>query len=205
MPGPGSPKAVVWDFGNVIVRWNPRTLYRKIFSDPAECDRFLAHVCTLDWHTAHDRGVSFEENRAPLIARFPEHEAAIRAWGDRWWEMFSGAIPETEAAIEALHARGVPQYGLSNISHHTLDGTYAMSPAFGRLKDAVISGRDGMMKPDPAIYRFACQRFGHEPADLLFVDDSPANVEAAKAVGLDAHHFTDPAALRPALEARGLL
>jgi 2-haloacid dehalogenase/putative hydrolase of the HAD superfamily len=205
MPKAGGPKAVVWDFGNVIVRWDPRTLYRKIFPEPADCDRFLAHVCTLEWHLAHDLGTPFADNVAALAEKHPEHAPAIRAWRERWWEMFSGPIPETEAAIEALHARGVQQFGLSNISHEVVEGTYAMSPAFGRLADAVISGQERLVKPDPAIFRLAAERFGHAPADLLFVDDSAANIEAARALGFDVHHFTDPAALRPALAARGLL
>lgn len=199
------PKAVLWDIGNVIVRWDPRTLYSKIFPEPAERDRFLAEVCTMAWHDAHDRGVRFEDNRAELIARFPHYEAAIRAWGERWWEMFSGPIPETEAAIEALHGRGVAQYGLSNISQHTIEGTFAMSPAFARLQGVVVSGAEGVTKPDPAIFRIACERFGFAPHDVLFVDDGPRNIEAAQALGFDVHLFTDPAALRPALEARGLL
>jgi 2-haloacid dehalogenase/putative hydrolase of the HAD superfamily len=199
------PKAVVWDFGNVIVRWDPRTLYSKIFPDPAERDRFLAEVCTMAWHLETDRGMSFADNCARLIAQHPHHEAEIRAWHERWDEMFSGAIPETEAAIEALHAAGVPQFGLSNISTETVASTMAKSPAFGRLRDVIVSGAERMMKPEPAIYRLAAERFGHPPADMLFVDDSAANIAAARAEGFDVHHFTDPAALRPALEARGLL
>ena len=202
MPG---PKAVIWDFGNVIVRWNPRTLYSKIFPDPVECDRFLAEVCTLAWHTPTDCGVTFADNCAQLIAQHPHHEAEILAWHHRWDEMFSGPIAETEAAIEALHAKGVPQYGLSNISHETLDSTLAMSPAFGRLAGVIASGLEGVMKPDPQIYRLTCERFGMAPADILFVDDSARNIDAARAFGLHAHHFTDPGALRPTLEAHGLL
>jgi 2-haloacid dehalogenase/putative hydrolase of the HAD superfamily len=197
-------KAVLWDVGNVIVRWDPRTLYSKIFADADACDRFLATVCTMDWHVRHDLGVTFAENRAPLIERFPEHAEHIQAWESRWWEMFSGAIPETEAAIEALAARGVPQFGLSNMSHEVVGGVLEMSPAFRRLEGIVISGELGMIKPDPAIYRAACERFGRAPQDFLFVDDSAANVAAAQALGFDAHHFTDPAALAPALRARGL-
>jgi HAD superfamily hydrolase (TIGR01509 family) len=200
-----SPKAVVWDFGNVIVRWNPRTLYSKIFPDPVECDRFLADVCTMAWHAPTDCGVTFADNCAALTARHPHHEAHIWAWHHRWDEMFSGPIPETEAAIAALHDRGVAQYGLSNISHETLESTLAMSPAFGRLAGVIASGVEGVMKPDPAIYRLTCDRFGLAPSDLLFVDDSARNIEAAAALGLHTHHFTDPAALRPALEAHGLL
>ena len=151
------PKAVLWDFGNVIVRWNPRTLYEKIFPDPVECDRFLTQVCTLAWHTPTDCGVTFAENCAALAARHPHHEAEIWAWHRRWDEMFSGAIAETEAAMEALHARGVPQYGLSNISHETLHSTLAMSPAFGmrRASGSALLGfeaRVGLVDDvDPAL------------------------------------------------------
>jgi 2-haloacid dehalogenase/putative hydrolase of the HAD superfamily len=198
-------RSVIWDFGNVIVRWDPRTLYSKIFPEPAIRDRFLSHVCTMAWHAPTDCGVSFTENCTALAAKHPEHAAAIWAWRDRWGEMFSGAIPQTEAAIEALHARGVPQYGLSNISHETLEATLAMSPAFGRLTGVIASGVEGVMKPDPAIFRLACERYGLQPGETLFVDDSAHNIAAAAALGFDTLHFTDPAALRPALEARGLL
>ncbi len=199
------PKAVIWDVGNVVVRWNPRTLYSKIFPEPVACDRFLASVCTMAWHLSHDLGISFADNRAPLVAQYPEFRAEIEAWESRWWEMFSGTIPETEAAIEALHAVGVPQYGLTNMSDETYAGTMAMSPAFAYLRDIVVSGREGLIKPDPAIYALTCQRFGLAPQDILFIDDSLANVESARAFGIDGHHFTDPSELWPALAARGLL
>lgn len=198
-------RGVLWDVGNVIVRWDPRTLYSKIFPDAAERDWFLANVCTLPWHTAHDAGVTFADNRAALLARFPEHEAAILAWEERWWEMFSGPIPETEAAIEAMAARGVPMLGLTNMSTETSEGTFAMSPAFGRLKHIVVSGAVGLMKPDPRIFELTARHAGLEPGELLFVDDSRTNIDAAAACGFDVHHFTDPAALRPALATRGLL
>ncbi|HEX4712385.1 HAD family phosphatase [Phenylobacterium sp.] len=199
------PRAVIWDVGNVIVRWSPRTLYSQIFSDPAECDRFLSHVCTMDWHMATDCGVTFAENCAALSAEHPEYAREIAAWQTRWSDMFSGAIPETEAAIEALHEKGVAQFVLSNMSHETFDDTFAMSPAFGRIADQVISGHEGVIKPDPVIFRLACQRFGGAPEDFLFIDDGAHNTEAARALGFHVHHFTDPAALRPALEAAGLL
>src|SRR3569833_1833439 len=155
-PSPMSaPKAVIWDVGNVIVRWNPRTLYSQVFSDPVVCVRFLFVVCTMGWHAVTDCGVTFADNCAELSARHPHYAREIGYWQSRWWDMFSGAIPETEAAIEALHARGVPQYVLSNMSHETFDGTFAMSPAFGRIADQVISGREGVMKPDAAIFRKA--------------------------------------------------
>lgn len=196
---------LLWDVGNVVVRWNPRTLYSQVFENPADCDRFLSSVCTMDWHTAHDRGVTFAENRGPLLARFPEYSDQIHAWETRWWDMFSGAIPETESAIEALALRGVPQFGLTNMSQETFPGTIAMSPAFRHIRAFVVSGDEGLIKPDPAIFELTLDRFGLDPADTLFVDDSAANIATARALGFDVHHFTDPAALLPALEARGLL
>ena len=157
------------------------------------------------WHAPTDCGVTFADNCARLIAQHPHYGAEIEAWRLRWGEMFSGPIAETEVAIEALHVRGVLQFGLSNISHETLEATMALSPAFGRLTGVVASGLEGVMKPDPAIYQLCCARFGLVPGEFLFVDDSERNIAAAKALGFDTHHFTDPAALRPALEARGLL
>lgn len=204
MPTP-AVTTVVWDVGNVIVRWNPRTLYSKIFPDPAECDRFLADVCTMAWHGPTDCGVTFDDNCAALAAEHPQHAEAIWAWKHRWGEMFSGPIPETEAAIAALHARGVKQYALTNMSHETEAATFAMSPAFGLLDGRVVSGHEGVMKPGAEIFELACARFGFAPAEALFVDDSANNIAAAGKLGFHTLCFTDPAALRPTLETLGLL
>ena len=199
------PVGVLWDVGNVFVRWDPRTLYLKIFEDPAACDRFLDEVCTLEWHSRHDRGLSFADGIAELTARFPEHGQAIAAWKSRWWEMFSGPVDETTACVAALHRRGVLQVGLTNMSEEVWDGVRAINPALELLSDVVISGRERVIKPEPQIYAIACARAGLAPHQLLFVDDSAANIEQAEKLGFDTHLFCDPAALRPALQARGLL
>ncbi len=204
-PASSPPRAVLWDIGNVIVRWDPRTLYSKIFPDPAERDRFLAEVCTMAWHGEHDRGLPMAEGVARLSAQYPQHAEAIAAWKTRWDEMFSGPIPETITAIEALHARGVPMYGLSNLADEVAESTFAMHPAFGLLTDIVVSGREGMIKPDPRIYAIACSRAGLEPGEMLFVDDLPANIAAAAALGFHTHLFDDPKTLAPALKGYGLL
>jgi 2-haloacid dehalogenase/putative hydrolase of the HAD superfamily len=201
----GAPSAVLFDVGNVIVRWDPRTLYSKIFPNPLERDRFLAEVCTMAWHGEHDRGLPMAESIAALSARHPGHAEAIRAWDRRWEEMFSGPIPETEAAIEALHARGVPLYALTNMPAEKAAGCFAMSPSIARFRDIVVSSHERVMKPDPRAFEIACERAGLAPEKLLFVDDNAANVEAAHRLGFDVHLFDDPAALRPALESRGLL
>jgi HAD superfamily hydrolase (TIGR01509 family) len=201
----GRPKAVLFDVGNVIVRWSPRTLYSKLIDDPAELDRFLMDVCPMDWHARTDIGWTFGDNIAERVALYPQHEALIRAWWDRWPEMFSGAIPETEAVIEDLHARDVPMHGLTNMSIEAWPMVQAMSPAFARLDKVVVSAEERVMKPDPAIFALVCERTGLSPADMLFVDDSLPNIESAARLGFHVHHFTDPAAFRPQLEALGLL
>jgi len=201
----GAPRGVLWDVGNVIVGWSPRRLYETIFQEPAACDRFLSSVCTLDWHIEHDRGVSFRDNAAPLIARHPELEAEIRAWGDRFLDMVGPVFAETEAAIHALAARGVPQFGLTNMPSEGWPGVQALSPAFGHFRDTVVSGDEGLVKPDPAIFHLAAARAGMAPQELLFVDDSVANIEAARALGFHVHRFEDPAHLNPLLVGHGLL
>ncbi len=201
----GRPKAVLFDVGNVVVRWDPRTLYSKIFRDAAERDRFLAEVCTMAWHGETDRGLSFGDNIARLTAQHPQHAEAIAAWWARWPEMFSGPIPETEAAIEALHARGVPMYGLTNMSTEAWPGVQAMSPVFARFTDTVVSAAEGAIKPETRIYEIVLERSGLKPQDFLFVDDNRPNIDAADALGFHTLHFTDPAALHPTLERHGLL
>ena len=199
------PRAMLWDVGNVIVRWNPRTLYAKIFKEPAQLDRFLSHVGTLDWHAATDRGVTFADTIAALSAQHPDHAEHIAAWWDRWDEMFSGAIPETESVIADLAARGVPQFGLTNMSYESWPGVQTRSPVFRHFRDTIVSGDEKTIKPEARIYQIALERTGLEPADLLFVDDSLANIQAADALGFHTHHFVDPAALRPMIERLGLL
>lgn len=200
------PRAVLWDVGNVIVRWDPRALYAKIFKEPADLDRFLSHVCTNEWHVAHDRGADFADNAAPLIARFPEFAAEIRAWDERFHEMLSGPIPETAAVIEALAARDVPQFALTNMPQSKWPAVQAISPAhFGLFRDAVVSGDEKVIKPDRRIYEIVLQRTGLSAGDLLFIDDSAANIAAADAIGFRTHHFTDPSRLREAVEAHGLI
>jgi 2-haloacid dehalogenase/putative hydrolase of the HAD superfamily len=200
------PRAVLWDVGNVIVRWDPRALYAKIFREPADLDRFLSHVCTLDWHVEHDKGVSFTENAAPLIARFPENEAEIRAWDARFGEMLSGPVPETVAVIEALAERDTPQFALTNMPQSKWPMVQAVSPVhFGHFRDAIVSGDEGVIKPQRRIYEIVLERTGMAAQDLLFIDDSAANIATAMDMGFHTHHFTDPAGLRAAVERHGLL
>ena len=199
------PRGVLWDVGNVIVGWNPRRLYSQLFPDPAACDEFLTRVCTPAWHHRHDLGVPFAENAEPLIAEHPHHEAAIRAWDERFLDMVGPPIAHTEAVMGELAARNVPMFGLTNMPASKWPAIRALTPAFGHLRDVVVSGEIGVAKPDARVFEIACERAGMAPGELVFVDDFWPNVEAAQALGFHVHHFTDPAGLRPALAGLGLL
>ena len=199
------PRALLWDVGNVIVRWNPRTLFAKIFKEPAELDGFLSHVCTMDWHGETDRGMSFADNIARLTPLHPHYAQQIAAWWGRWPEMFSGTIDQTEAVMEDLAARGVPQFGLTNMSSEAWPGVQAMSPVFRLFHDVIVSAEEGVIKPETRIYEIVLERTGLAPRDLLFVDDNAGNIAAADALGFHTHLFADPAALRPMIQAHGLL
>ncbi len=198
-------RGVLWDVGNVIVRWDPRTLYSKIFDDPAERDWFLAHVCTREWNEEFDRGRPFAEGIAEATARHPAYAPQISAWQTRFLEMISGVFSETEDAIHALAARGVPQFALTNMEITTWPKVRALSAACDHFQVVVVSGEEGLIKPDPAIFEVACAKIGLAAGELLFIDDSAANIATAQRLGFDTHHFADPVELAPALQRRGLL
>jgi len=199
------PAAVLFDIGNVIVRFDPHALYSKILPDPEERQAFLTHVCSMAWHVEHDRGAAMSQTIPALVAAHPQYRDAIEAWRDRAAEMLPEVIGSSVEAIEALHAAGVPLFALTNMPAEWVSLITGMSPAFARFRDIVVSAHEGLIKPDPRLYRIALDRMGRRADEVLFIDDSPPNIDAARTLGFDVHLFDDPAALRPALEVRGLL
>jgi 2-haloacid dehalogenase len=201
----GRPRAVVFDLGGVLLDWNPRHLYRKLFDDEAEMNRFLSEVCTMEWHHAHDLGVPPEQTVPPLVQAHPEYADHIRAWARRSEEMVAGPIEESVEILRALRERGVPVYALTNMETWTYPDRRDRYPFLGWFDGTVVSGFEGVAKPDPRIYELLLDRFGLEPQTTLLIDDSPENVAAARGVGLRAIRFESPAALREELVATGLL
>jgi len=195
----------LFDIGNVIVRFDPNALYTKILPDPEERQWFLTRVCSMAWHVEHDRGAAMAQTIPALVARHPQYRDAIEAWRDRAPEMLPNLIAPSVEAIEALHAAGVPLFALTNMPAEWVSLITGMSPAFAYFRDIVVSAHEGIIKPDPRLYRLALDRMGLRADEVLFIDDSPPNIDAARSLGFDVHLFDDPAALRPALEARGLL
>ncbi len=196
----------LFDLGRVVLDWEPARLYDKFFPDPTERDRFLATVCTMDWHTRHDAGTSFADNAPPLIALFPYYEQQIRAWGGRWIEMFDGYVDGTARLVEMLAGREVPLFALSNMPSETWPLMRETFPLLIRFRDVVVSGDIGLVKPDPRIFAYALARMGGPDAsDVLFIDDSPANIATADALGFRTHLFRGAVGLEHALITERLL
>ncbi len=199
-------RIALFDLGRVVLDWEPVRLYAKIFPDSDERDWFLANVCTMDWHTQHDAGASFADTAPALITKFPHYEAAILAWSGRWMEMFDGYVAGTPELMERLQARGVPLYALSNMTSETWPWHLEAFPKLTMFKQVIVSGDEGLVKPDPAIYHLTLERMGNPaPEDVIFIDDSRANVDAAAALGFCTHHFDGSQGLEQALEEQGLL
>lgn len=195
MAGPQRPSAVVFDIGNVIVRWHPRFLYRHLIADPVQLDWFVTHVVSPEWHFQHDAGVPMADSMPQLAARFPEQAALIGIYQDRWLETIDGTIDGTVALIEQLDALGVPLFAISNFSAEVWLPFVEAYPVIRRFRDVVVSGAVGMVKPDPQIYTYSLARFGLAANSALFIDDRDENIAAARANGFTGHHFTTPEAL----------
>ncbi|MEM9053761.1 MAG: HAD family phosphatase [Pseudomonadota bacterium] len=201
-----SAQIVLFDLGNVVVDWQPLHLYKQIFETASEAEWFCDNVCTLAWHTEHDRGVSMAENAKPLIAQYPQYETQIRAWETRWFDMFNGYIPGMPALMAQLEERQVPLYGLTNMPADLAPAIFDRFPMMKILRDIVVSAVEKVVKPDPRIYQIVLERMGNpDPGSVLFIDDSEKNVLAARDMGLQAHHFTGAIGLERVLQEQGLL
>ncbi len=200
------PTAVIFDVGNVLFNWNLRFLYERLIEDDRALDAFLRDVMTMEWHLQHDAGRPFAETSAELIAQHPEHAALIAALGPRFNETIRGEVPGMAALVAELHGADVPLFAITNFSGEFWRPFRAAHAAFfDRFRDVVVSGDEGLMKPDRAIYELALARFGLRAEEAFFVDDNIVNVEAAAAMGIAAHHFSNANLLREVLAAQGLL
>ena len=199
-------KAVVFDVGNVLYGWDPDSfLVRQIADDEARL-RFVEDADVYGWHESLDGGRPYAEAAAEFTEKFPEYAQVIAAWSDHFGETITGPVPGTHEIVAELDAAGVPLFAITNFSADFWPPFHAKEQAFfSRFRDIVVSGQVKLLKPDPAIYYLALDRFHLRPADALFVDDREINVEGALAVGMQAHLFTNAADLRTRLEAERLL
>ncbi|MGP8122547.1 MAG: HAD family hydrolase [Xanthobacteraceae bacterium] len=199
----GRATIAVFDIGNVLLDWNPRYLYRQVFADAARMEWFLREVLTPAWILETDRGKSFQDAVAERTARYPDLAAEIEAFDGRWLETIRGPIAPSVDMLDALRARGVPVYAITNFSAEKFGLACAEFPFLGGFDGVIVSGDEKLVKPDPAIYRLLLERYRLSAADCLFIDDVAANVEAARGVGMYGHHFKDPDGLADQLRHHG--
>jgi 2-haloacid dehalogenase len=196
----------VFDLGGVLIDWNPRYLYRKLFAgDDAAMEQFLANICSSAWNIQQDAGRSFAEACASLKLEHPGYAELIDAWFDRHGEMLAGPIPGAVEILEELHDRGVLLYALSNWSAETFPTAQRQFKFLQRFRGIMLSGEVRLIKPDPRIFQCFFENFAIDPAHAIYIDDLPANVAAANALGMHGILFTDAAAVRTELLKVGLL
>jgi 2-haloacid dehalogenase len=201
-----SKQAVVFDLGGVLIDWNPRHLYRKMFDGDEEgMERFLSEICTPEWNVRQDEGRSFAEATEELIARHPEQAELVRAFFDRWPEMIGGAINETVEILAELKGAGREIYALSNWSAETFPHTRDRFQFLDWFDFTVISGEVGVVKPNREVFDFLLEKTGRRAEECVFIDDSLENTTAARDLGFDAIHFRSPRQLRDELMKRGIL
>jgi len=197
-------KSVVFDIGGVLIDWNPRHLYRKIFSSEEEMERFLSEVCTYEWNVQQDGGTLFSVATAELSAKFPAYSDKIALYYGRWEEMLGGELTDTVNLFNELKSAGMPLYALTNWSHEAFPVAYERYGFMKQFDGIVVSGYEKLLKPDHAIYRVLMDRYNVNPAESVYIDDNKANAEAAAELGFHSIHFQSADHLRYELRSLGL-
>ena len=198
-------KAIIFDFGNVLLEWNPRLVYQRYFNDEASVERFLHEVNFMEWNAHQDRGRSFAEGVAVLSKQFPQYAGLIRAFHEHWKDSIGGAIMGTVELVKGLKRAGYPLYGFSNWSAETFPIARERFDFFDLFDDMVISGEVGYVKPEPEIYQIMLDRIGRPAQECLLIDDSLPNISQANKMGFAIIHFQSPAQLCDELRKLGLL
>ena len=196
-------KNIVFDFGGVLIDWNPRYLYRSYFAgDEERMEWFLQNVCTYPWNIQMDGGKPFAEGVAELTALHPEWAEAIGVYHTRWAEMIGGEVEGTASLIKRLKAVGYRVFGLTNWSMETYPLIRDNYEVFFLFEGVVVSGEEHLLKPDEKIYRCLLERYSLEAAESVFLDDNADNVAGAEAVGMEALRFVDAQQAEAELKSR---
>jgi 2-haloacid dehalogenase len=196
---------VVFDLGGVLIDWDPRYLYRRLFDDEAAMERFLSEICTPLWNHQQDAGRSWHEAVAMLSAQHPQHAELIGAFHTRWPEMLGGPIAPSVAVLDELRGRGLRLYALTNWSRETFPVARERYDFLRWFDGIVVSGEEGLAKPDPVIFQRTIERFSLVPRQTIYIDDASRNVAAAFQAGMHGLQFRDAETLRAELCRLGVL
>ncbi|HSL29714.1 MAG TPA: HAD family phosphatase [Anaerolineales bacterium] len=194
-------KVIIFDFGNVLLEWDPRFVYRRFFPNDSEgMERFLHEVSFMDWNLLQDKGRPFAEGVAALSKQFPHYSHLIQAYHDHWIDSLGEAISGTVNILKELKRGGYPLYGLSNWSAETFPKARQRHEFFSLLDDMIISGEVGHVKPDPEIFQLLLNKIGRPAQQCLFIDDSLPNIHQAQRMGFATIHFQSPEHLKASLQ-----
>jgi 2-haloacid dehalogenase len=198
--------AIIFDFGGVLIGWNPRNLYSRFFpGQPQAMEDFLSEISFMEWNAQQDKGRPFAEAVAQLSKKFPHREHLIRAYHEHYYETITGSIEGTVKLLRALKSKGQLVYGLSNWSAETFSTVRHKFEFLDLLDDIIISGEVKLIKPEPEIFELCLQKIGKPAGECLFIDDSEPNIITAKKLGFDTVHFISPEHLENELKVRQLL
>src|SRR5574339_380249 len=193
-------QAIIFDFGNVLLEWNPRYLYKRYFADDSESmERFLEEIDFMAWNLLQDKGRPFTEGVAVLSREFPHYSHLIQAYHDHWIESVGEPIDGTVQIMRRLKQAGYPLYGLSNWSAETFPHAREKHAFFDLLDDFVISGAVGHVKPDPEIFQILLDKIGHSADECLFIDDALHNIQQAQKMSFETILFQSPEQLESSL------
>lgn len=194
---------IIFDFGGVLVDWNPEHLFKDVFKDKSELDHFLENVCTPDWNEKQDAGRSLSEAIRTLQQRHPKYHNEIRLYYDEWTTMLGGPIKQNVALLKPLKTN-YRLFGLSNWSAETFPIAYDLYPFFTVFEGIVISGEERLAKPDERIYLLLLERYDLSASSCLFIDDNERNIRAAAVLGFHTLHLMSDACLKEEMTQRGI-
>lgn len=198
-------KTVIFDLGGVLIDYDPRYLYRKIFDDEHQVSDFLENICTDEWNEMQDGGRTLAEATAERIALFPDHQENIEAYYGRWNEMLNGEVDGSVDILAELRQKNTTLYSLTNFSAENFIQARAIYQFLQWFEGILVSGEEKLIKPDPRIFELLLQRFDIPPQNAVFIDDRKDNVVAAEKFGIEGIHFSCAEQLRRDLVAAGCL
>lgn len=193
-------KNIIFDFGGVLLDWNPRYLYKSYFNNDEEMEHFLADICNGEWNIKQDAGRPFAEAVKELQTKFPEYAEAIQMYDDDWEKMLKCELPGSIDLLKELKSMGYGIYGLTNWSAEKIGYAFANYSFFSLFDGIVVSGVEKVVKPDRKIYEILLERYSLKPGECVFIDDNQDNVDMAKVLGINAIRFDNIGNVKEHLE-----
>lgn len=198
-------KNIIFDFGGVVIDWNPRYFFKDYFKDDEKMEYFLKNIATDEWNIEQDRGRSLAEGTNFQIEKHPDWEKEIRAYYDNWTTMLKSDIPENVAILRKLEFSNYELFGLTNWSAETFPFALENYDLFKIFKDKiVVSGTEQLIKPDPEIWNILLNRYQIKAEESVFIDDNFKNIEAAKTLGFICVHTKEDTDLEKELRDLGI-